>query len=141
MIHFQTEVVNKDFLEELYHIANMNHKEVGGEEDLILDQDYYVNLHNNLQLEIITGRDSDTIVGFLVVVFNNDQGSVAIENGFYVLPEYRSKSIGSELLRFAEELCHQEGVESFIVGVPKISNLLKESGYSLEKYLYKKVIN
>lgn len=69
----------------------------------------------------------------------------AVNDIFYVVPEYRGKMAGVRLLKFSEDTLHKtRGVTYFFMHVKPdhdFSAILLNRGYSLHEYIYSKVLD
>lgn len=120
MISYQLEKWNA-FAKDFEHIWLTEHRaEVQGPDSTaILNMAMYAAHEEDLNLVVITARDEDKLVGYVVTILvfdlpflGNQTANVAF---YYVLQSYRKQGIGSKLFELAENYLPALGVDGIYV--------------------------
>jgi GNAT superfamily N-acetyltransferase len=91
----------------------------------------------------------DEVIGYIILTLGYSleyRGRDAFVDEFYLRPQHRGQGIGTQTLRFAEEICHSLGVQALHLEVdfenPKVQRLYHRVGYQKhERFLMTKLLN
>ena len=117
-----------------------------GEMDAVYSEDYVVDSIKDKKINLVLVAEENTkIVGLLMAeIWEKKKYSYFVD--FVVLPDYRSKGIGTKLYESYEEYCKKKGLKT-IIGLVQISNnkmqqFCEKKGYKKghELYFYEKDI-
>lgn len=136
----------KDFLDILY-LCELFWDET--EYNDVFDPNYcYEVIHTCYQQGLSAVIDKGGVVGFIsgiaVPLLGNGQSRMAVEQGFYILPEHRGS--GLKLLRFYEKLVREQSVKYSVLTClqscepDKAQKLYEHEGYHLSERNYLKVM-
>jgi GNAT superfamily N-acetyltransferase len=98
------------------------------------------------QLICLFAFDEDTIIGYTCYIgtreFPISQGLVYADMlAFYILPEYRGGSTALRLIKEAEKLCKEDGVDFISISArynTKIDKLAERLGYEPKEVMYRR---
>lgn len=114
---------------------------------LDFDWDFYMQLWVNDNLTLITARENEDLLGFVmyIVMFHPQYKTVlfATCNTLAVKPERRGMGIASKLVRAAEPFLKMQGVKRVLHGaraVYDVEPLFPKLGFELHERYYSKVI-
>lgn len=149
MISYQIESFSS-IRDEVFELSKDHYAEVDSERNTFkLDPNFevYEELEKMGGLTILVVRDDNKIIGYAFFITNFSLHCktviLAINDLFYVKPEYRGKEIGKILLEKSEEALKQRGVHQIIMMTKKYANfspLLERNGYEEIEAVYKKNI-
>jgi GNAT superfamily N-acetyltransferase len=93
--------------------------------------------------------DSERLVAYLFVYINHsahDSSLCAVEDAYYVLPEYRGSGLARRLLQYSEKRLKEMGADYFFmsskapVGGPNIGMFLETEGFKATAVVYSKAL-
>ena len=137
MIEYQLARV-KDVMEIALPMLADHHKEVEATDDVLPlepDTDRYLQLDMQGLIQVLCAWDDGKLVGYcvdmLVPHIHYRGKTFAVNDFFYVAPEYRDKGVGAEMLRVVGEVLKQRGVYRHCIST-KVSSPHEQLFTSLE---------
>lgn len=148
MITYQEEDP-ESFLLSAVPMLEVHHAESNMLEGVPFDPDYeaYKRAYDAGFLLCVTCRDNEDIVGFVVFLITPNLYSkkhvIAVEDMYYVKPEYRKGFIAIKILKFAENLLALRGVTTISIGCKAHSDqtrLYERLGYRYTEKHFSKLV-
>jgi len=150
VITFQKEDFNK-VIDEVQPLWKKHYEEIALDKESIELNPHiqgYEELNKYGGLVIFTVREENKLIGYSFFVlqysFHYKQLICAINDLFYILPEYRGKFLGSKLLKESEEILNKMGVHQVQMRTKVYANfgkILERAGYKDTEVVYRKNIN
>ena len=117
-----------------------------GEIDAIYSEDYVIDCIKDKEMNLVLVVEEDNkMVGLLIAEIWDKKGYSFLET-FVVLPDYRSKGVGTKLYEFYEEYCKKSGLKIIVMLVQTSNKVMQQfcekSGYKKghDFYFYEKNI-
>jgi hypothetical protein len=128
MITYQQEAWGKEFFDEAMPFFKAHWKEIGMFKDkmeFFPDEDLYEQLNKLDAVKLYTVRDGTELVGYAVYLLNGHPHYMttimAMNDAYYVRPEYRKGTIAIKLLALAERKLKESGAQ-FITMRSKVAH-------------------
>ena len=109
------------------------------------DWEQYALLDQAGILRVFTARDNKKLVGYCVVMISKSihhkDHTFASTDVIYIKPEYRQSKTGSDLIKYAEEHCIEQGVSLMTLNMKTefpFDNLMLRMGFNLLERVYHK---
>lgn len=105
---------------------------------LDIDWEKYTSLNEHDLLHIITAKDGEKIVAYMVYVIGENfhyKGKLIANNDtLFVIPEYRKQGLAQKLIKYCEQYLYERGVDVVTMHAKttnKLSELLQMMGYKI----------
>ena len=149
MITFQTELFS-DIIEEAKPLLFAHWEEIAYDKTLVLNPNYaqYKVLQDAGCLHITTGRDDGVLIAYSCYLFAPNlhymQAIFAETDIFYVVPEYRGRTVPVKLFKESERALTALGVHKVISKMKKVSDqgaIFERLDYEHFENIYGKTLN
>lgn len=149
MKDYSYKIESVDEVEEEIKLLIEDHwEEIALNQDVIkLNPDFelYKKLEEEGYLGIYTVRDEGELVGYFLVLAHNNlhykDHIFATNDIIYIKPELRNKSVGKNLIQFAEDDLRKRGVSVLVINTKvhqPFDGLMEHMGYNLIERVYSK---
>ena len=124
-----------------------HYREIAHYHDIPLDPDWelYAAMDQADKPRLFTVRDDDRLIGYGVFFVNINRhyksSLQALQDVFFLLPEYRGARIGAQFIKYCDEQCKSEDIQVIyhhIKAAHDFGPLLINSGYELVDLIYAK---
>lgn len=113
MITYTTTTVQECF-EEIQKLFENHYEELSVTKQYKLNPDYEVYLQNSGRIRVILCKDDDAIIGYIVFFvaphLHYKDCLMAIEDIYYLKPEYRKGTVGIKMFKYAEKHLKSLGI-------------------------------
>ncbi len=138
------------FIREIKPLLLRQWKEIAHYKEIPLDPDWdqYYNLFMMGKLKIISARKGGKLIGYAIYIVNHNlhyKGSLqAVQDVLFLDEEYRRGTLGTKLIKKADEILQTMGVDVVIHHVKvahDFSKILERQGYTLVEKILSKRLN
>ena len=140
-VYFQRESV-EDVRHEIAPLLELHWFEIAHYSDITLDPDWTF-YESSPAVRVFTARDDGRLVGYAVFFVSTNkhyrQSLQAVQDILFLLPEYRSRTVGPRLIIYADEELQAEGVQvvyQHVKAAHDFGPLLTRIGYERVDTIY-----
>lgn len=133
--------------DEIVPLLEAHYKEIAHYDDIELspDWEFYELMDSGDRLRIFTARDDGVLIGYGVFFIGQNKhykdSRQALQDIFFIHPDFRGRTVGARLILFCDEQCRAENTQVIyhhIKAAHNFGHLLVHCGYELVDLIYAK---